>query len=395
MEAVNYFQEYIEQGTGVYSDISVAQLQQSAFYSLGNGIRWLFSNLPQSEIDMLYLLEDGYHFNVYRSRVPAILSREEIRIHLSERDDCQKAFDCFVNTLCGERMKVHAATFETFSVEARYHLLLYMIHREIPLHGSVLDCVMRNINVDAANFNKMSLLDIAYQKLGISHPLTATFSTWSTSTKRISTQMRSNKIKIWLVGSVEECLHVFVPTKMEHISPITVCGYRGVEIHVLGDGSCLLHSVLRSFNRKYIASHPMERTQMVRWIRNTLADVLAERDGDKTVYENLGGGSFSELGKENPEYTLRGLQRHFRSSAQLGHEAFELISRYLEIDLLVYDVRQAKPYSFGTPNPYMAGRKTAIILYRPGHYNLFGLVTRGETKTLIESERRLVLKWRT
>ena len=395
MEAIQFFQEHIEQGTGSYVDISTAQLQQSAFYSLGNGIRWLFSTIPQAEIDRLYLLEDGYHFNVYRSTMPIVLSREQIRAHLRERDACHKSFESFVQALCGERMQTHAGALATFSVEARSHLLLYLIHREIPLHGDMLDCIMENINVDALSFNKMSLLDIAYQSLGSTHPLTVTFQIWSTSTRQQSKQMRINKAKVWIVGYIQSSPHLSIPSKMEHMTPITVCGYRGVEIHVLGDGSCLLHSVLRSFNRKYITSSPLQRTQMVRWIRNTLADVLAERDGDKTVYENLGGGSFAELGKTNPEFSLPGLRRHFRSSSQLGHEAFELISRYLEIDLLVYDVRQAKPYSFGKPNPYIAGKKTAIILYRPGHYNLFGLSTREGTKTLVESERGLVLKWRT
>lgn len=180
---------------------------------------------------------------------------------------------------------------------------------------------------------------------------------------------------------------------MELITPITVQCISGVEIHSIGDGSCLLHSILRGFNVKYIQSTSLRRRQIVRQVRNALANVLMETIDGKRVYESLGQGEVANLGKTVPELSLRGLQIHFRSSNPLGQESLELISRFLKIDLLIYDVAKGKPYQFGMPNPYKKGRGSVVILYRPGHYNLFGINIKGKLKTLMNFDDSLVSKW--
>ena len=50
-----------------------------------------------------------------------------------------------------------------------------------------------------------------------------------------------------------------------------------VSFNTIGDGSCLLHSILFCFNKKYRNLNPREKQIMTKELRNNLSDVLSEK----------------------------------------------------------------------------------------------------------------------
>ena len=52
--------------------------------------------------------------------------------------------------------------------------------------------------------------------------------------------------------------------------------------HTIGDGSCLIHSILHSFNKTYRNSDNTKRREMADNLRSLLAGVLTEKEDEKT-----------------------------------------------------------------------------------------------------------------
>ena len=77
-------------------------------------------------------------------------------------------------------------------------------------------------------------------------------------------------------------------------------------IKCIGDGSCLIHSALQAFDRRYRGSDVDGKIRIVDRIRRQLSLLLEkvniDDDQKRTYYEYLGNGAIAELGRESPEY---------------------------------------------------------------------------------------------
>lgn len=166
-----------------------------------------------------------------------------------------------------------------------------------------------------------------------------------------------------------------------------------VRIATPGDGSCLIHAILKAYFVPYITgsldNKPLDRKNYVRSLRNDLADRLGQpaRIGEvTTVYDTLSGGKMREFALSVPGYSLDNLQKLLRSDEYLGLEVLELISNIVKRDIYILDLLQHDVYMLATPKEYLyMDRPSIVILYLPNHFELIGIKTdNNDIKTLFD-----------
>lgn len=154
-------------------------------------------------------------------------------------------------------------------------------------------------------------------------------------------------------------------------------------IKVLGDGSCFFHSILRAFNVSYIQSDNIsKRKELATLIRHATAASLEEKNPltGKTEYESLGGGyykNFNDAVKdvEGDRYSMEAMQRELLSSRPVDHAYIEILSNHLELDIYLISAKTGDVYTTGTElELYYRNRRSIVILYSPGHYDVLGIV---------------------
>lgn len=167
--------------------------------------------------------------------------------------------------------------------------------------------------------------------------------------------------------------------------------YHFVTIDTIGDGSCLLHSILYSFNEKYRSSGFRERTKMVDNLRKDLAEVLEERENDKTYYQNLSRGEIEELSKVLNEMNKDYMKRYLCSRKWLNMFYLELISNQLDIDIIIINEKNRKIYKTGDNELLLKGRNTVLINYiEEAHFESIGMVTPEGTKTFFSFSSKVI-----
>jgi len=138
-----------------------------------------------------------------------------------------------------------------------------------------------------------------------------------------------------------------------------------VSFDTIGDGSCLLHSILFCFNKKYRESSFRERILMVHHLRNCLAKVLEEKNNitGETYYKELSRGEIEQLSKEVPELNLNSMQKYLSSRNYLNMFFLELISEQLDIDIYIINSHNGTIYMTGDEDIYYKERRSVIIKY--------------------------------
>lgn len=159
----------------------------------------------------------------------------------------------------------------------------------------------------------------------------------------------------------------------------------------MGDGSCLIHSILLSYNEEYINAKKARRKEIAREIRDSLSCLLP------FAYSKLGRGYYIQVSKIIQEYSLESMMATLRSDESLDYTFFEFICDKLNKDLYILDLKTKKPYITKEEDLYQKGRDSIIIGYNGSHYDLIGL-RNPETKTvttLFNSNHPLILKYKT
>lgn len=153
-------------------------------------------------------------------------------------------------------------------------------------------------------------------------------------------------------------------------------------IKVMGDGSCFFHSVLRGFNLSYIsAASSAERKRLAILVRQATADSLEEKNPTtgKTEYESMGGGCYKDYNEavkdvDGDKYSLAAMKRELLSSTPVDHAYTEILSNYLDLDIYLISSQTGDIYATGTDfNLYYKDRRSIVILYSPGHYDVVGI----------------------
>lgn len=198
---------------------------------------------------------------------------------------------------------------------------------------------------------------------------------------------------------VEKIVNITLPPIITQdpvtLKEITIPGL--VRISSPGDGSCLFHSILRAFNRRYNESTCAERKILVREVRNSLAEALTQINPltGKQYYEEMADGNIASLGATLPDYSLESLQRVLHSDSSVGSEFMQALSHFFNIDIYVVDIERKDLYMFGVDgSDFHRDRRSIILAYsqmdEDGHYDVIGLNISDVVYTLFEPRNFLI-----
>lgn len=172
-----------------------------------------------------------------------------------------------------------------------------------------------------------------------------------------------------------------------------------VRIGSIGDGSCLIHSILQAYVPEYI-ENKVDRRQLARSVRNKLADLLSENidpsdPNSLTYYERMNNGYIKDASKEiSEEFSLDNLQRLLRSTSSIPYYLNSYIADML--DKTIYILHYEKEDVYRGINYGPLTRDIIIILYleKQEHYETVGEMINTKTgqviKTLFTKEDNLV-----
>ena len=167
--------------------------------------------------------------------------------------------------------------------------------------------------------------------------------------------------------------------------------YDFVAIDTIGDGSCLLHSILYSFNKKYRSLGFQERIKFCDSLRKNLSELLEEKENDKTYYQNLSRGEITEISKFLNEMNLGYMKNYLCSRKWLNIFYLELISNQLNIDIIIVNQKNRKIYKTGDKELLLKNRNTVLINYiEETHFESIGMVTPEGIKTFFSPDSQVI-----
>jgi len=150
------------------------------------------------------------------------------------------------------------------------------------------------------------------------------------------------------------------------------------------DGNCLFHALAKAYFKPYITGkkdgEPFDRKEFIMHLRRDLAKTLTSKVNpqdpkSKTYYATLANGELENISKAMPEYSLESMQKELGSSSPVSNYFNEFISNELNIDIYILDSKTKDVYMTGTNMELLyKDRRSVVILYMPGHYELIGLM---------------------
>ena len=149
------------------------------------------------------------------------------------------------------------------------------------------------------------------------------------------------------------------------------------------DGSCFFHAVAKAFFKPYIFGKskdgtPFDRKKFIKNLRKDLSKKLAEpvdpEDPDfGSWYETMAHGEWPRTSKTMKEFGLKHMQKELNSNASISNIYNEYISDQLDIDIYILDAVRQDVYMTASDNDLLyKDRRSVVILYLPGHYELIG-----------------------
>ena len=162
-------------------------------------------------------------------------------------------------------------------------------------------------------------------------------------------------------------------------------GNIGLLLHIIKvppDGSCFFHSILRAFYREYIEAETKDyRINLVKKLRSSLSEALEEKNEYTNIseYDTLGNGYYKKFNEaikmvDGDTHSLESLQIELKSNNPVDHSYIEILSNHLNLDIYLISSKTGDVYLTGTDRQLLyKNRKSIVILYSPGHYDIIGL----------------------
>ncbi len=200
-----------------------------------------------------------------------------------------------------------------------------------------------------------------------------------------------------------------------------VQGEELIVIHVPGDGSCLLHSIVRAYYIPYIQGFTMDknkkksfdRVKFISSLRRDLSIKLGNKIDPKISdspiwYDDLNEGLWKELSESNTvpnkkskhlhklrdirtEFSLTSMKKILNSAAFLDSKFFEFFSRVLGKDLYVLSQHNKDVYIFGSDiEKIYQTRDSIVILWTVNHFELIAIKIGLEINTLFHPEHNFI-----
>jgi hypothetical protein len=153
-------------------------------------------------------------------------------------------------------------------------------------------------------------------------------------------------------------------------------------IYTEGDGSCFFHAILNAFFKPYITGITGEgvslnKSEYIKNFRKDLSYKLDDyaNDGDKIWYDVLARGQLRDLSKDLPQLSLTNMKATLDSSSSVDHTFNEFVSNIISKDIYLLDFEKQDVYITGDDSDILhKDRKSIVVLYMPGHYELVGVM---------------------
>ena len=169
------------------------------------------------------------------------------------------------------------------------------------------------------------------------------------------------------------------------------------------DGSCFFHALAKAYFKPYIVGkiddEPFNRKEFIKNLRKDLAKTLAlkvdpEDTESKTYYQTLSNGEFEKISETMPKYSLKHMQKELANSSKPVSNIYnEFISDQLNLDIYILNGKTKDVYMTGSDNSLLyKGRRSVVILYLPGHYELIGLMDKDNNIETIFSPKSKFIK---
>lgn len=162
---------------------------------------------------------------------------------------------------------------------------------------------------------------------------------------------------------------------------------------VIGDGSCYFHSIIDSYfipaRTGWLHGKNFDRYQFIASFRRDLSNILDKpRPGykGKTYYETLSRGQLGSLSKSivssDVVVSLSGMKKDLLSGNPVNYIYHELVSDVLELDIYILSMKTRDVYIVDSDfELYYKNRKSIVLLYVPGHFEVVGIERNGELMT--------------
>ena len=169
------------------------------------------------------------------------------------------------------------------------------------------------------------------------------------------------------------------------------------------DGSCFFHALAKAYFKPYIVGkiddEPFNRKEFIKNLRKDLAKTLAlkidpEDTESKTYYQTLSNGEFEKISETMPKYSLKHMQKELANSEKPVSNIYnEFISDQLNLDIYILNGKTKDVYMTGSDNSLLyKGRRSVVILYMPGHYELIGTMDKDNNIETIFSPKSKFIK---
>tara|TARA_R110002072_G_scaffold45565_4_gene126775 strand:- start:76075 stop:79623 length:3549 start_codon:yes stop_codon:yes gene_type:complete len=159
----------------------------------------------------------------------------------------------------------------------------------------------------------------------------------------------------------------------------------------IGDGSCYIHSILRSFCISYKAQGNEDRRQFVRALRQELANNYTRQ-----IHNAVGNGFFRE--SKSPDFQYTTVKKMLGDAGMsIGHELMGYIGDQLNVN--VYMMRgdvDAQPYKFAFADTNVKpGRKNIVLFWINGnHYETIGqMISKDTVQFVFPNDHPVLSAW--
>jgi hypothetical protein len=170
-----------------------------------------------------------------------------------------------------------------------------------------------------------------------------------------------------------------------------------VRIRIPRDGSCFFHAITRAYFKPYITGiidgKAFNRKEFIRGLRKSLSIKLGKSDPKTGLryYDSLSRGKLEDFAKSVPQYSLEEMQKELDSDRAVDNVYNEFISNEIDKDIYILDMVSKDVYITGNDFDILyKGRKSIVLLYLPGHYELVGIETRKGIKTLFSPDHEFI-----
>lgn len=169
------------------------------------------------------------------------------------------------------------------------------------------------------------------------------------------------------------------------------------------DGSCFFHALAKAYFKPYIVgkinNEPFNRKEFIKNLRKDLAKTLAlkvdlEDPESKTYYQTLSNGEFEKISGTMPKYSLKHMQKELANSEKPVSNIYnEFISDQLNLDIYILNAKTKDVYMTGSDNSLLyKNRRSIVVLYLPGHYELIGTMDKDNNIETIFSPKSKFIK---